>query len=101
MPNHRTQKKLIDKLKNLIRFNTQSRGQHDSRFGWLPATTGYRNFGLRVVTGYRTCRPLTQRAVEFEIALNLKDVMILMFPQIETWSESMLFCIRRTKTIKK
>ena len=28
------------------------RGRHDSRFGWLPVTTGYQNFGLRVVTGY-------------------------------------------------
>ena len=29
------------------------RGRHDSRFGWLPVTTGYQNFGLRVVTGYQ------------------------------------------------
>ena len=29
----------------------QNRGWHDSRFGWLPVTTGYQNFGLKVVTG--------------------------------------------------
>ena len=28
------------------------RDRHNSRFGWLPVTTGYQNFGLRVVTGY-------------------------------------------------
>ena len=28
------------------------RDRHNSRFGWLPVTTGYQNFGRWVVTGY-------------------------------------------------
>ena len=32
--------------------NNFTRGRNDSRVGWLPVTTGYQNFGPKVVTGY-------------------------------------------------
>ena len=44
-------------------FVIRNRGRHDSRFGWLPVTTGYQNFGLRVVTGYHWYQNFSLRVV--------------------------------------
>ena len=42
---------------NLACYETcETRGRDDSSYAWLPVTTGYQNFGFRVVTGYH-CLP--------------------------------------------
>ena len=44
---------LINEIENdKEKYLVDARGRHDSSFVWLPVTTGYQNFGLRVVTGY-------------------------------------------------
>ena len=67
-------------------FEVYNRGRQDSRLGWLPVTTGYHNFGLRVVTSYHWLPELGLRFVtgyhwlpefRFQVGYRLQLVTII------------------------